>query len=302
MAVNQARHLSQPAGSPPGDAPRRFEVRWADCEDDVRAAQRLRYLVFTQEMNPDPAPSPRAPAHSPQHSSQHSSRHSSQHSSLSAGDAPGLDADRFDPFCDHLLVRALADGPRDGAGLLVGTYRVLAPAAASRAGGFYTDTEFDLTPVAPLRARAAELGRSCVHPAWRSGAVIMSLWTALGGYMLAHRIDTMIGCASIGLGDGGRTADLVWRRLRRTHLAPAQWRVTPLTAFSPQAAVVDSPAGPHAPRHMAEVPPLIKGYLRCGARVLGPPAFDAVFNTADLPMMLRTRDLDPRYGKRFFSA
>ena len=97
-----------------------FEVYWADCEDDVRDAQRLRYQVFAQEMRARLTPP--------------------------VGIAAGLDADRFDAYCDHVLVR-LATLPGAAPGMLVGTYRVLAPGAARRAGGFYTDTEFDLAPL-----------------------------------------------------------------------------------------------------------------------------------------------------------
>lgn len=170
------------------------------------------------------------------------------------------------------------------------------PAAAARAGGLYTDTEFDLSPLSRLRARAVELGRSCVHPAWRTGSVIMALWTALAQYMAVHQLETMIGCASVGLHDGGYTASKLWGQLRTTHLVAPQWQVRP-----------------HVPLRMApdqstnhtthlNMPPLIKGYLRCGARLLGPPALDAAFNTADLPMMLQVSELTPRYRKHFLGA
>ena len=79
------------------------------------------------------------------------------------------------------------------AGTLIGTYRVLPPQAARRAGGLYIDTEFDLAPLSGLRRHAVELGRSCVHPDWRSCAVIMALWKALLQYMIERRLDTMIG-------------------------------------------------------------------------------------------------------------
>lgn len=256
-----------------------LETRWADCEEDVRDAQRLRYRVFAEEMGARLAPP--------------------------EGTPPGLDADRFDPFCDHLLVRAV--DPADAAngakapGPLIGTYRVLTPEAAARAGGYYTDTEFDLAPLAPLRGRALELGRSCVDAQWRSGSVIMALWSALGQYMVEHRLDTMIGCASIGLGDQGLEAARLWHRLCRTHLVEQRWRVAPRVALPLDSASdadgnADSDMAPPAP------PPLIKGYLRCGARLLGPPALDVAFNTADLPMMLRVDDVSPRYRQHFFGV
>ena len=200
-------------------------------------------------------------------------------------------------FCDHLLVRAVSQNTGSG-GPLIGTYRVLPPHAARRAGGFYTDTEFDLSPVAQLRSNAVELGRSCVHPDWRAGGVIMAMWSALGQYMLSHRLDTMIGCASVGIRDGGRNAIQVWDALRDNHLVAPQWQVSPRTPL-PLARTGASLSGDADTNNVINIPPLIKGYLRCGARVLGPPALDLAFNTADLPMMLRFDELAPRYRKHF---
>ncbi len=250
----------------------KLNVRWASSEEDVREAQRLRYRIFADEMG--------AQLSSP-------------------ADAPlGHDIDRFDPFCDHLLVRAISPGqqPRK---TLVGTYRVLTPSAARRTGGYYTDTEFDLTPLSRLRARAVELGRSCIHPSWRSGGVIMALWTALCDYMRAHQLDTMIGCASVGLSDGGQTANNLWHRLHVDHLVAPQWQVRPHIALP---LLEKDPLARTAAHHLADTPPLIKGYLRCGARLLGPPALDVAFNVADLPMMLQLEHLAPRYRKHFFGS
>ena len=242
-------------------------TKWADSEEDVREAQRLRYTVFVQEMGARLSPPEDTPS--------------------------GVDADRFDPYCDHLLVRLV--GPDQGKGLLIGTYRVLTPTAAHRAGGFYTDTEFDLAPLHSLRSRAVELGRSCVHPAWRSGGVIMALWTGLGHYMVRRGLDTMIGCASIGLQGDGAEARRLWRCLRHTHLVEQQWRVQPRRPLPLGAAT-----GSDCSQAWCGGPPLIKGYLRCGARLLGPPALDLKFNTADLPLMLRLGDVTSRYRRHFF--
>ena len=247
-----------------------INVRWATCEQDVREAQRLRYLVFSEEMGARLTPP--------------------------VGTPSGLDADSFDPFCDHLMVSSAVEN-WPGAGKLIGTYRVLPPQAARRAGGLYIDTEFDLAPLSDLREHALELGRSCVHRDWRSGAVIMALWTALLQYMLERQLDTMIGCASVSLGDGGQSAASLWSRLQHTHLVAPELRVQPRVEWKPTPEkLLDT--WQHSCRP-ALAPPLIKGYLRCGARLLGPPALDAAFNTADLPMILRMGDIAPRYRQHF---
>jgi putative hemolysin len=236
-----------------------FDVAWARDESEVREAQRLRHSVFAVEMGARLAPIANA--------------------------LPGLDVDRFDAYCEHLLVREL--GPRRR---VVGTYRVLTPDAARRAGGLYTETEFDIARVRPLLGTAVELGRSCVHADWRSGGVVMALWGALGEFMLRHRLDAMIGCASVGMRDGGHAAASLWARLRQTHLAPAEWQATPYRPLP-----VDRLRQDLEP----DVPALIKGYLRCGAKVLGPPAWDSDFNTADLPLLMRFADLPLRYRRHF---
>ena len=242
-----------------------FEVAWARDDADVREAQQLRHLVFADEMG--------------------------ARLSVPRGSPAGLDIDMFDPYCEHLLVRAT--GHNGAPGSVIGTYRVLTPAAAQRVGGLYAETEFDLTRLRPLRAKMVELGRSCVHPDWRSGGVIMALWGALADFMQRNRLDTMVGCASVSMRDGGHVAACLWEQLRKTHLAPIEWRVEPRLALPVQDLRRDL---------VVEAPALIKGYLRCGAKLLGAPAWDPDFNSADLPMLMRIADLPARYRKHFLSA
>jgi putative hemolysin len=231
--------------SPPHARVRRagIQVSWARHLDEVREAQRLRFSVFAGELG--------ARLQTPV----------SHH-----------DIDRFDDFCEHLLVRDAAGGE------VIGTYRLLTPGQAIRAGGTYCDNEFNLERLSHLRPRMVELGRSCVHPDHRHGGVILALWAALAEFMIRHDLDTMIGCASIPMRDAGLGAASIWHQVRRTHLAPAQDQVVPHLPLP-----VDDPLTPAD----TQPPALIKGYLRLGARVLGPPAWDPDFNTADLPMMMR---------------
>ncbi len=240
----------------------RFEVIWARNEDDVRQAQQLRYLVFAQEMG--------------------------ARLSVPKGTPAGLDVDLFDPFCEHLLVRAVGGDGEPGP--VIGTYRVLTPAAAKRVGGWYSETEFDLTRLWPLSKNMVELGRSCVHPGWRSGGAIMALWGALAEFMLRNRLDTIIGCASVSMRDGGHVAASLWEQLRKTHPAPVEWQVSPRMPLPVEELRRDL---------IVEAPALVKGYLRCGAKLLGAPAWDPDFNTADLPLLLRIGDLPGRYRRHF---
>ncbi|OGB82945.1 MAG: ornithine-acyl-ACP acyltransferase, partial [Burkholderiales bacterium RIFOXYD2_FULL_59_8] len=204
---------------------------------------------------------------------------------------PGHDVDLFDNYCEHLLVRDTASQE------VVGTYRVLTPAQAKRVGGTYSDTEFDLVRLRALRERMVELGRSCVHPDHRHGGVIMALWGALAEFMVRNQLDTMIGCASIPMLHngvvGGDVAASIWQQLKSTHLAPIEFHVRPRLALPVEQ--LDSSLA-------VEPPALIKGYLRLGAKVLGAPAWDPDFNTADLPMLMRIGDLPARYRKHFLGA
>lgn len=234
-------------------------VSWARHQDEVRAVQRLRYRVFADEMG----------------------------ARLNTN-LPGHDIDLFDNYCEHLLVRDASTRE------VVGTYRLLTPVQAQRAGSTYSDLEFDLTRLRSLRERMVELGRSCVHPDYRTGGVIMALWGALAEFMVRNKLDTMIGCASIpmlhnGLASGDVAAS-IWQQLKTTHLAPIEHRVRPRLPL---------PVEQFDATLAVEPPALIKGYLRLGAKILGAPAWDPDFNTADLPMLMRINDLPPRYRKHF---
>lgn len=226
---------------------------------EVREAQRLRYQVFAEEMGA------RVP-----------------------GREQGIDCDIYDAYCHHLLVRDTESSE------VVGTYRILNGAQARRLGGFYSDGEFDLTRLNSLREATVEVGRSCVHPDYRSGATISLLWSGLCAYVLKHNYQYLMGCASIGMADGGRSAASIYRRLSETHLSPDEYRVFPRSGLTLDG--LDGDTG------KAPLPPLIKGYLRVGCYVCGAPAWDPDFNTADLLMLLPLARFDPRYARRFLKA
>jgi putative hemolysin len=238
-------------------APTRYTVTLARDEADVRAAQRLRHDVFAGEMG--------ALLNTPQ---------------------PGLDIDAFDAYCDHLLVRDTETGQ------VVGTYRLLPPERAAIAGRLYSESEFDLGPLAGIRPGLVEVGRSCVHPDHRDGAVIGLIWAGIARYMVDGGHEWLAGCCSIPLADGGTLAAGTWDRVRAKHLAPEEFRVRPLLPWSAEGV---------ARPERTELPPLLRGYLRLGAWVCGEPAHDADFGVADMYVLLSMSRVNPRYLRHFLS-
>lgn len=233
---------------------RRLAVSLARSEMEILEAQKLRYSIFAEEMG----------------------------AQLNSAES-GIDADDYDGYCDHLLVRDLQSGE------VVGTYRMLPPRAAQAIGSYYSDREFDLSRLAALRSSMVELGRSCIHADYRTGAVITLLWSGLARYLITGGYTHLVGCASISMADGGHGAASLYFDLAREYLSPPEYRVFPRCALPLSL----------ADRSKPELPPLIKGYLRMGAYVCGEPAWDADFNTADLLMLLPMSRLNPRYAKHY---
>ena len=231
----------------------RLAVSLARSAAEIADAQRLRYKIFAEELG------------------------------ARINGADGHDADEFDAYCDHLIVRD------DDTLRVVGTYRILPPHRARDAGRLYSDGEFDLARLAHLRPSLIEIGRSCVHRDYRSGAAILLLWAGLAQYMKANGYRHLIGCASAPLADGGMLAARLRDELQ-AHLSDAEYRVFPRLPFPHQRLE-------HAA--ICEMPPLIKGYLRIGARVCGEPAWDPDFNTADFLLWLSLDQLNPRYARHF---
>jgi putative hemolysin len=235
---------------------RRYSVGLAREAAEVRSAQQLRWRVFAEELGA------RLPSR-----------------------MPGIDQDIFDAYCEHLTVKD------DYTGEVVGTYRILAPEAARRIGGYYSENEFDLTRLRLLRERMVEIGRSCIHPDHRNGAVIALLWAGLARYMLSSGHAYLAGCASLSMSDGGHGAASVFERLRSRHLAPVEYRVHPRHCLPLDELDATRPV---------DAPPLIRGYLRAGAWICGEPAWDPDFNTADFFMFLPLARLNPRHARHFF--
>jgi putative hemolysin len=232
----------------------RFEVSLASCDDDLRAAQRLRYDVFVSELGAD---GPMV---------DHGERR---------------EADRFDAFADHLILRDL---DREEGDRVVGTYRLMTRDRALAAGQFYCADEYDLSVLLAGDLRLLELGRLCLHPEYRGGPGMLHLWTALADYIETQAIDVMFGVASFhGTDVAGLAQPLSY--LAQRHLAPEYLRVRAKGPHAVPLAQID----PERIDRIAAVrglPSLIKAYLRLGATV-GDGAFvDHAFNTTDICLIL----------------
>ena len=231
-------------------------VGLATSAAEIEMAQRLRFQVFTEDLGV-----------------------------VFPGARDGLDEDRFDPWCEHLLVQELDTGR------VVGTYRILTPEAARKAGAYYSESEFDLAGLAPIRGQLVEFGRSCTHPDFRNGAAIMLLWSGLAEFLRRGNFRYVLGCASVSLRDDGAAAAEVYRSVAGHFDKASPMQVTPLHRLPIER------LGEGVGR--VRVPPLIKGYLKLGARVCGEPAWDPDFHAADFPMLLSVNSMDARYRRHF---
>ena len=234
----------------------------------IDAAQRLRHDVFTSE--PGFAVS---------------------------GAADGRDADRFDEYCDHLLVR------EDRSGELVGCYRMLPPPGAIAAGGLYTATEFDVQGLDSLRPSLVEMGRAVVREDHRNGGVVLLMWAGILAYLDRCGYDYVTGCVSVPVAGADEDAPGSQIRgirdfVRRRHAAPAEYTVYPYRPVTVGGNHLDDIGTPAR----VAVPPLMRGYLRLGAQVCGDPAHDPDFGVGDFPALLDKRRADTRYLRRLRSV
>lgn len=249
-----------------------LEVRLARTVGDVKRAQALRYRVFYEERG-------------------------------AVADARALltrrDSDGYDPHCDHVLV-VDHDNPSPRpfgrrVPRIVGTCRLLRQDMAARCDGFYTAGEFDLAPLLDRKRGLAflELGRSCVLPAYRTKRTAELLWHGVWAYVLRHRMDVMIGCASLEGIDPERLA-VPLSFLHHHAAAPAEWRVAALPSRRvdmdrlPKDAVDPKAA-------LKALPPLVKGYLRLGAMIGDGAVVDHQFGTTDVCMILPVSSISARY-------
>lgn len=253
-----------------------FKIRLATSAAEIRIAQKLRYLVFHQEMG----------------------------AKLSVEDhSEKIESDSFDNICDHLLV--ICDGDEQHTelsvegGTVIGTYRLLRQKVAALHKGFYSQSEFD---VASLLARKPhlqflELGRSCVLKNYRGSAIVALLWQGIWNYVRQNKIDVMIGCASFEGVDVNVHRHML-ELLLNTKPAPDEWSVQAQAGrrLDIDKFDCDTQDMNHA---WSDLPPLIKGYMRLGCYFGRDAVIDDVFNTIDVMIILPVAHINPRYLARF---
>lgn len=236
-------------------------VSLAVTPQDVRDSQRLRYHVFADEMG--------AKLDCP---------------------LPGIDSDTFDPWCRHVIVRDRRTRE------VVASTRVLLDAEARLKGGFYSASEFDLGNLRRAAGPMMEVGRTCVHPDYRSGSAISLLWSGLARFIEMHQYQYVIGCASVPMTETDSTASDIYEMLKHKYLATEAERVTPLRPL-PASCRQDVET-----RLPPALPPLLKAYIRLGARIGGEPSWDPDFGCADFFILLSPAAIERRYAKRFMAA
>jgi putative hemolysin len=251
-------------------------VRLAASSAEIDAAQALRYRVFYEEMGAHPT-------------------------AREAIDR--RDRDCFDDHCDHLIIGHERGGTGD---TVVATYRLLRRSQAARHGGFYTATEFDIAPLLAYPGEILELGRSCVEPAYRTGAIMQLMWRGIADYVLRHDIKLMFGCASLAGTDVARLRPAL-AYLHQHHLAPPFIRARALAGryvgmdllppdkIDTEAVV----AQVYARAAVAALPPLVKGYLRVGGFVGDGAVIDHQFGTTDVCIVVVTDGVTDKYFNHF---
>lgn len=244
-----------------------IHVRQATTPDELYAAQRLRYDVFFKEFGAHPSPDV---------------------------EAQERDFDHYDDYMDHLIVVDPDVSENNG---VVGTYRLMRAEGAKRAGGFYTASQFDITPLLQSGARLLEVGRSCVLAPYRTMPVLQLLWSGIARYISEHQIDLMFGCASFH----GTDPDAIKEELSllyHNHLAHGELRPRALPDLYVDMDMI--PRDQIEPRKVfMMLPPLIKGYLRVGATIGDGAVVDEQFNTTDVCIVMPTYMITDKYLKHY---
>ena len=263
----------------------RYRLRLAENAEDREAACRLRFRVFNIELG----------------------------EGLESSYETGLDTDRFDAVCEHLLVEDKSSRR------VVGTYRMQSGETAARHQGYYSEQEFDLAPYEPLRQDILELGRASIDREHRTPEVLMLLWRGIAQYATNMGLHILLGCSSLNSNDPAEGWQM-YRQLENFRV-PAEFETAPTAAYACPTGSYDlvqqglcaqppfcqsdrslpgevSPAPDKTP---VKVPKLLRTYLSIGARIAAPPAWDREFHTIDFLTLLDLKMLSAAARNRFLA-
>ena len=241
--------------SPNSRSQQLYRLRLAETQADVEAAQRLRFQVFNVEMG----------------------------EGLASAVETGLDVDRFDAVCDHLLVEEIETNT------LVGTYRVQMGDRALARAGFYSAQEFDFTPFLRRASEIVELGRACVHKQHRNLVVLGLLWKGIANYAKERGGRYLIGCSSLTSQDPAEGMAL-YLALKERYLAPPEWQTSPMPGYKCVAEPLTT---------SVRAPKLMSAYFSIGAKICGEPALDAEFKTIDFLTLVDIQALPASVAARY---
>ena len=247
---------------------RNLEVRLAESQAEIEAAMALRYRVFYEEMSAKPT---------------------------AEVAASRLDFDAYDEACDHLLV--IDNNLVGTAEKVVGTYRLIRRGAASKVGRFYSEDEYDIAQLKEYPGEILELGRSCVDPNYRTRGTMQLLWKGIADYVWKYDVALMFGCASLPGTDPSVHA-IALTYLYHFHLARPGLRARAVPARYIEMRMLD-PTAIDPKRALADLPPLIKGYLRLGGFVGDGAVVDHQFNTTDVLILVKTGWVTEKYREHF---
>jgi len=256
------------SGAPPALGERTLEIRLAATGSEIDAAKALRYRVFYEEMAARPSPEMAARKR---------------------------DFDKYDEVADHLLV--IDPEERGDERRVIGTYRLIRREAAAKAGGFYSESEYDVAPITRYPGQILELGRSCVDARYRTRGTMQLLWKGIADYVWKYEIALMFGCASLPGTDLDALA-VPLSYLHAHHLAPPELRARALPGRYVEMRRCEIGAI-DGRRALARVPPLIKGYLRLGGFVGDGAVIDEQFNTTDVLILVKTGWVTEKYREHY---
>ncbi len=244
-----------------------FLIKFADTEEEIEEALKLRYRVFNLE----------------------------QGKGLDSANDSGIDRDEFDDFCLHLIVVEKSSKKP------VGTYRIHMGPVANSAIGFYSEREFNVRGLDKIASQTIEVGRSCVAPEYRNGAVVALLWSGISELLMRSKLTYLLGCVSLETNDPA-AAWALYRNFQSTGKNSDILSATPTETFKIPPASEDDIQKYIADKKLNRlIPPLFKGYLRLGSMICGEPAYDHEFGTIDFLILLNTTTLPERYMRHFLS-